>query len=98
MAVVIPAEGGDAIARADAERLEGGSESPRAAQALGVGRAVERAVRAAAHDGPVAVQRLRPAHDGAEREGVVHGQAEHGPPTVIPSAARDLVRDARAIP
>jgi len=60
VAVVIPAECGDAIAGTDTEGVERAGQAARPMQALGVGGAVEGVVGAAAHDRSVAEERLRP--------------------------------------
>jgi hypothetical protein len=75
MAVVIPAEGRDAIAGADAEGVKRPGKAAGALQALGVRGAVDGVVGAAAHDRAITEECLCPARDGGDREGVVHREA-----------------------
>ena len=75
--VVVPAEGGDAVARLEAEPLQRHRELPGALAEVGERVGVEAPVRHPRHDLLVREVRLRALEDRRQRQLEVHHQAVH---------------------
>ena len=91
--VVVPGEGADAVAVAEAEPSQRGREPRRPLEQVGVGVAVEALVGQPADDLLVPEVLLRAAQDRRHVQLVVHDQAVHSAP---PCAVEQGVRDLRA--
>ena len=95
MRAVVPAEGGDAVARFESQREQGGGEAPGADREVAVGVALDRLVGEAPDDLVARVDLFGAPEDGRQREGIVHHQAVHAADCMRNGAAAEPRLGAR---